>query len=99
MTGARSQESHGSVWVHAGSGASASCSAYPDAAPILSIITGQMSLDITVRDRKKVTAAQAGFARELADNAARFAAECERLAAPHDHDHADCPAAGRDSAA
>jgi hypothetical protein len=99
MTEAGGQESHGSVWVHAGSGAIVSCSAYPDAAPILSIITGQMCLEITVRDREKVTAAHAGFARELAAGATRFAAECERLAAAHDHEHADCPAAGRDSAA
>jgi hypothetical protein len=82
MTGCR--ESHGGFWVHAGGGTVVSCCTYHDEAPILTLVTGQMSLNLTVTGRQDVTAAEAGFARDLADRAATFAAECERLAAEHE---------------
>ncbi len=93
MTGAAERESYSSTGLHAGGGTAVSCYSYPDEAPILSLVTGQMSLDITLPDRRTVTRAGARFARDLADCAARFAADCERLAAQHDHDTAAHPGA------
>jgi hypothetical protein len=78
------RESHGGFWVHAGGGTVVSCCTYSDEAPILTLVTGQLSLNLTVAERREVTAAEAGFARDLADRAATFAAECERLAAEHE---------------
>jgi hypothetical protein len=95
MTGER--ESHSSTWLRVSGGTVACCHTYPDEAPILSLTTGRMSLDITLPDRQAVTRAEAGFARDLADCAARFAADCERLAAQHENTAA--PDAGGSAAA
>jgi hypothetical protein len=96
MTGDR--ESHGAMRMYAGGGTVVSCCTYLDEAPILTLFTGQMSVDISVPGRKAVTAAEAGFARDLADNAARFADECERLAAEHEDDMRSDPEAGGSAA-
>jgi hypothetical protein len=96
MTGGR--ESHGSVWAHLSGGTVATCATYHDEAPILTLVTGQMSLNLTVPGRGSVTAAEAGFARDLADRAATFAAECERLAAEHEDRTRTTPDAGGSAA-
>jgi hypothetical protein len=96
MTGGR--ESAGGFWVHAGGGTVVSCCTYPDQAPILNLATGRMSVDITVPDHRVITAAEAGFARDLADKAAKFAAECERMAAEHEDRLRSAPEAGGDAA-
>lgn len=96
MSGGR--ESRGGLWVHAGGGTAVSCCTYSDEAPILTLSTGQMAVDITVHGRKVVTAAEAGFARDLADNAATFADECERLAAEHEDRQRSAPEPGGSAA-
>jgi hypothetical protein len=56
------------------------CHAYPGSTPILSIRTGAASLDVSAMDRK-ATEAAVRFARELARQVQRFAAETERICA------------------
>ena len=53
-------------------------STYDDHTPILDISCGSTTVSLSVADRK-VSDAAVEFARELADKAARFAAEVERL--------------------
>ncbi len=53
-------------------------STYDDHTPILDISCGSTTVSLSIADRKTGTAA-VEFARELADKAARFAAEVERL--------------------
>jgi len=53
-------------------------STYDDHTPILDISCGSMTVAISVADRK-VTDPALEFARELAAQAAKFAAEVERL--------------------
>jgi hypothetical protein len=96
MTGRR--ESHGSVWAHLGGGTVVTCATYHDEAPILTLVTGQLSLNIAVPGRGSVTAAEAGFARDLADRTATFAAECERLAAEHEDRTRSAPDMGGSAA-
>ena len=57
-------------------------STYDDHTPILDISCGSMTVAICVADRQ-VTGPAVAFARELAAQAARFAAEVERLHARH----------------
>ena len=67
-------------------------STYPDHTPILDISCGSTTVSVSIADRK-TSAAAVEFARELADGAARFAAEVERLhARDHDHDGEACTA-------
>ena len=58
---------------------------YDDHTPILDISCGSTTVSLSVADRK-VGVAAVEFARELADKAAGFAAEVERL---HVRDHRD----------
>ena len=51
---------------------------YPDHPPILDIDAGSVSVGFSIAGRM-VTAAAVEFARELASQAARYAAEMERL--------------------
>jgi hypothetical protein len=51
---------------------------YDDHGPILDIAAGSTAVTFCF-DGSKVTAAAVAFARELADKAAKFAAEAERL--------------------
>jgi hypothetical protein len=58
-------------------------STYPDHTPILDISCGSTTISVSIADRR-TGAAAVEFARELAERAARFAAEVERL---HVRDH------------
>ena len=57
-------------------------STYDDHTPILDVSCGSMTVALSIVDRK-VSDAALEFARELASNAARFAAEVERVRACH----------------
>ena len=57
------------------------CCTYDDAAPILTITDGAADITITNPGQGEVTADDVRFGRELADAAARYAAELEKLAA------------------
>ncbi len=69
----------GDWWLH--------LNTYEDHSPILDIDAGSTSVSVCF-DGSQVTAAVVEFARELADKAAKFAAEAERL---HARDHSDAP--------
>jgi tRNA/tmRNA/rRNA uracil-C5-methylase (TrmA/RlmC/RlmD family) len=76
-------------------------STYDDHTPILDVTCGSATVSLSVADRKTGTAA-VEFARDLADKAAKFAAEIERLhAQDHDGDSEACTAcrSGRDGEA
>jgi hypothetical protein len=60
-------------------------STYEDHTPILDVSCGSTTVSLSVADRK-VGIPAVEFARELADKAARFAGEVERL---HVRDHGD----------
>jgi hypothetical protein len=78
------RESFGSVDAHAGQGARVDCYTYEATTPILSVRAGRLSVNISIADRTAMPAHAVAFARELAAQAAVFAAECERLhAAQH----------------
>ncbi len=93
MSGGR--ESFGSVNAHAGQGARVDCYTYEQTTPILSVYAGRLSVSISIADRTVIPAHAVAFARELAAQAAVFAAECERL---HTAQHAQAPAAAEDAA-
>ena len=57
------------------------CCTYDDAAPILTIQDGPADLTITSPGQGEVTADDVRFGRALAEAAARYAAELEKLAA------------------
>jgi hypothetical protein len=69
----------GSVSVQAGDDARVSCIVCPAAAPILSVCAPDMRVDIWAAAGERMTAEAVAFAAELAREAARFAAECQRL--------------------
>jgi len=71
--------SFGTASMHAGTDWAVRCSTYPDQLPILSIDAGNFGVTITVAGRSEPGPGGAAFARELAAQAARFAAECERI--------------------
>ena len=66
-------------------------STYDDHTPILDISCGSTTVSLSVTDRQ-VGIPAVEFARELADNAARFAAEVERLHVRNGHDGEACTA-------
>ena len=69
---------------HAGQGARVDCYTYEATTPILSVCAGRLTVSISIADRTVIPAHAVAFARELAAQAAVFAAECERLhAAQH----------------
>jgi hypothetical protein len=70
--------SHGHVGMYVGQDWWTFLSTYDDHTPILDISCGSMTVAISVAERK-VTDPALEFARELAAQAARFAAEVERL--------------------
>jgi hypothetical protein len=70
-----------------------SLSTYDDHTPILDISCGSTSVSLSIADRK-VGIPAVEFARELAQVAARFADEVERLHV-RAHDDAACPACPR----
>jgi hypothetical protein len=63
-------------------------STYDDHTPILDISCGSTTVSLSITERK-TGAAAVRFARELASQAAKFAAEVERLHAQH-HDREAC---------
>jgi hypothetical protein len=66
-------------------------STYDDHTPILDISCGSTTVSLSVADRK-VGIPAVEFARELADKAARFAAEVQRLHTRDEHDREACTA-------
>ena len=74
--------SSGYVGVYVGQDWWTFLSTYEDHTPILDISCGSMTVAISIADRT-VTGPAVQFARELASQAARFAAEVERLHARH----------------
>ena len=60
-------------------------STYDDHSPILDVAAGSTTVTFSIADRKVDDSAQE-FARELASQAAQFAAEVERLHAQHSQD-------------
>jgi len=74
--------SSGYVGVYVGEDWWTFLSTYEDHTPILDISCGSMTVAICVADRQ-VTGPAVAFARELAGQAAKFAAEVERLHARH----------------
>jgi hypothetical protein len=82
----------------AGSDAHVRCSTYPDQGPILSVSAGPVSLDLSVLGRDEIPVWGVAFARELARQAQRFAAECERIHATQNGPDAGC-SAPKDTAA
>ncbi len=70
--------SFSSTGVHVGEDGWTHLSTYEDHAPILSVDAGSTSVTFYIEGHK-VTAAAVKFARDLADRAARFAAEMERM--------------------
>ena len=73
------EASSASASLHAGADAQVYCYAYPDGAPILTVSAGRTNVTISLCGRQDVPASAVAFARELARQAERFAAECERL--------------------
>jgi hypothetical protein len=74
-------------------------STYDDHTPILDISCGSTTVSLSVADRQ-VGIPAVEFARELAEKAARFAAEIERLHVRDQHDGEACTACqGRSAAA
>ena len=75
--------SFGCVSMHVGTDWYVQCSTYPDTTPILSVDAGNCGVSVSIASRAHITAEAVAFARELAREAARFAANCERLHAVH----------------
>ena len=68
-------------------------STYDDHTPILDISVGSMTVALSIA-QQKVSPAAVEFARELASQAARFAAEVERLHGGHLDGNGDGAGAG-----
>jgi hypothetical protein len=66
-------------------------STYEDHGAILDIAAGSATVTVCF-DGRRVTASAVEFARELAEKAAKFAAEVERLHAQDSHDKEACRA-------
>jgi hypothetical protein len=93
------RESLGSVSLHAGHGAYVDCSTYDRTTPILTVQAGRLSVSISIAGRTVIPAHAVAFARELASQAAAFAAECERLhTAQQAEQPADADSPGEDEA-
>ena len=73
-------------------------STYEDHGPILDIAAGSTTVTLCF-DGSKVTASALEFARELANQAGKFAAEAERLCAEHSQDNGAGGGAGNGEAA
>jgi hypothetical protein len=77
--------SFGRIDLHVGADWWTFLSTYDDHSPILDIAAGSTTVTFTIADRKASDSALE-FARELASQAAGFAAEVERLHAQHSQD-------------
>ena len=90
--------SFASLGVHVGADWMVRCDTHPDTTPILSVKAGPSWVSLSIAARTVIPAEAVAFARELARQAARFAADCERLhAGQQDRDRnegqaADSPA-------
>lgn len=72
--------SYGSAALRAGADAEVTCHCYPSAGPILALTGGRMNVSVSIDAvGTEMPAWAVAFARDLAEEAARFAAECERL--------------------
>jgi len=71
------------VFLGAGGG-SAHCSEYPDRTPILGVWRAGVDVSFQSDSDTRVTTAELQFARDLADMAAVYLAECERWHVPDD---------------
>ena len=71
--------SFGSASLHVGGDRQVRCSTYPDSTPILSIDAGRTVVSVSIAPMKQMGDEAVAFARELARQAALFAADCERL--------------------
>jgi hypothetical protein len=77
--------SFGSVGLHVGQDWHTFLNTYDDHSPILDVAAGSTTVTVTIADRKASDSALE-FARELASQAALFAAEVERLHAQQAQD-------------
>ena len=83
--------SSGRIGVYVGEDWWTFLSTYEDHTPILDISCGSTTVSLSITDRK-VGIPAVEFARELAEKAARFAAEIERLHVVDQHDAGACTA-------
>jgi hypothetical protein len=91
--------SFGQISLHVGGDWWTFLNTYDDHSPILDVAAGSTTVTFTIADRKASDSALE-FARELASQAAQFAAEVERLHAQHRQDTgADETGAGSGEAA
>jgi hypothetical protein len=67
------------IGVMAGDDWQITCHTYKWTTPILSVRTGSETVTFSVRSREDMPSSGVAFARELAQVAGQFAAECERL--------------------
>src|ERR1022692_4294997 len=80
--------SFGSAGLYVGTDWQVRWSTYPASTPILSIDAGRTTLRVSITPLKRMGDEAVAFARELARQAALFAADCERLhAAQHGQAH------------
>jgi hypothetical protein len=80
-----------SIGLHVGEDWWTFLSTYEDHGPILDFAAGSATVTVCF-DGSRITATAVEFARELAEKAARFAAEAERLHARDSHDKEACTA-------
>ncbi len=85
--------SFGFIGVHVGESWRVWCDSYAATTPILTIGAGQVTVHISIARREEIPAEAVEFARELAQQAERFAVDCERLNAAHEVKAADGNAA------
>jgi len=78
--------SFGQISLHVGQDWWTFLNTYDDHSPILDVAAGSTTVTVTIADRKATDCALE-FARELASQAAQFAAEVERLHALHRQDN------------
>ena len=71
--------SYGSLSVHLGANTRITCHAYPDTGPILGVYGADIALTVHVNKHKAMDAADVANAKALADAAAVYLAECERV--------------------
>jgi hypothetical protein len=71
------------------------CCAYPDSAPVLTILDAHVEVSVTVPDRDRVTADDVARGRELAAEVGRYVAELERRAAATGDSAVNSDGAGR----
>ena len=88
--------SFGSAGLYVGTDWQVRCSTYPHSTPILSIDAGRTTLSVSITPMKRMGDEAVAFAQEFARQAARFAADCERL---HAEQHGQAHDEGQQDAA